>query len=100
DNTAKLDQMRATVDEKLQTTLNQRLGESFKIVSDRVEEGHRGTGEMQTLSTGVGDMKRVLANVKTRGMWGEVQLAALLAEVLTPQQYETNVETVPARDRR
>jgi DNA recombination protein RmuC len=100
DNTAKLEQMRATVDEKLQTTLNQRLGESFKIVSDRLEQVHRGLGEMQTLATGVGDLKRVLANVKTRGMWGEVQLAALLAEVLTPQQYATNVETVPGSDRR
>ena len=100
DNTAKLEQMRATVDEKLQTTLNQRLGESFKIVSERLEQVHRGLGEMQTLATGVGDLKRVLANVKTRGMWGEVQLAALLAEVLTPQQYATNVETVPGSDRR
>jgi len=80
--------------------LNQRLGESFKIVSDRLEQVHRGLGEMQTLATGVGDLKRVLANVKTRGMWGEVQLAALLAEVLTPQQYATNVETVPGSDRR
>ena len=100
DNTAKLDQMRATVDEKLQTTLDQRLGESFKIVSDRLEQVHRGLGEMQTLAMGVGDLKRVLANVKTRGMWGEVQLARLLAEVLTPQQYATNVETVPGSDKR
>ena len=89
--------MRATVDEKLQATLEQRLGESFKIVSDRLEQVHRGLGEMQTLAAGVGDLKRVLANVKTRGMWGEVQLAALLAEVLTPQQYATNVETVPGQ---
>ena len=95
DNTAKLEQMRATVDEKLQATLEQRLGESFKIVSDRLEQVHRGLGEMQTLAVGVGDLKRVLSNVKTRGMWGEVQLAALLSEVLTPQQYGTNVETVP-----
>ena len=100
DNTAKLEQMRATVDEKLQTTLEQRLGESFKIVSDRLEQVHRGLGEMQALATGVGDLKRVLANVKTRGMWGEVQLATLLAEVLTPQQYATNVETVPGSDKR
>ncbi|MFO1412467.1 MAG: DNA recombination protein RmuC [Burkholderiales bacterium] len=100
DNTAKLEQMRATVDEKLHATLEQRLGESFKIVSERLEQVHRGLGEMQSLATGVGDLKRVLANVKTRGMWGEVQLAALLAEVLTPQQYATNVETVPGSGQR
>ena len=100
DNTAKLEQMRATVDEKLQATLDQRLGDSFKLVSERLEQVHRGLGEMQTLATGVGDLKRVLANVKTRGMWGEVQLAALLAEVLTPKQYATNVETVPGSDKR
>jgi len=100
DNTAKLEQMRATVDEKLHATLEQRLGESFKIVSDRLEQVHRGLGEMQSLATGVGDLKRVLANVKTRGMWGEVQLAALIAEVLTPQQYATNVETVPGSNQR
>ena len=95
DNTAKLEQMRATVDEKLQATLEQRLGASFKIVSDRLEQVHKGLGEMQTLATGVGDLKRVLANVKTRGGWGEVQLASLLAEILTPQQYEANVQTWP-----
>jgi DNA recombination protein RmuC len=100
DNAAKLEQMRATVDEKLQATLEQRLGESFKIVSDRLEQVHRGLGEMQTLAVGVGDLKRVLSNVKTRGMWGEVQLAALLAEVLTPQQFGTNVETVPNSGKR
>jgi DNA recombination protein RmuC len=100
DNTAKLEQMRATVDEKLHATLEQRLGESFKIVSDRLEQVHRGLGEMQSLATGVGDLKRVLANVKTRGMWGEVQLAALLSEVLTPQQYAANVETVPGSGQR
>ena len=100
DNAAKLEQMRATVDEKLQATLEQRLGESFKLVSDRLEQVHRGLGEMQTLAAGVGDLKRVLGNVKTRGMWGEVQLAALLAEVLTPQQYATNVETVPGSKQR
>jgi DNA recombination protein RmuC len=100
DNTAKLEQMRATVDEKLQATLEQRLGESFKIVSDRLEQVHQGLGEMKTLAVGVGDLKRVLSNVKTRGMWGEVQLAALLAEVLTPQQYGTNVETVPNSNKR
>jgi DNA recombination protein RmuC len=100
DNAAKLEQMRATVDEKLQATLDQRLSASFKTVSDRLEQVHRGLGEMQSLATGVGDLKRVLANVKTRGMWGEVQLAALLAEVLTPQQYAANVETVPGSNRR
>jgi DNA recombination protein RmuC len=100
DNTAKLEQMRATVDEKLQATLEQRLGESFKIVSERLEQVHQGLGEMKSLAVGVGDLKRVLSNVKTRGMWGEVQLAALLAEVLTPQQYGTNVETVPNSNKR
>ena len=93
ENAKKLDEMRATVDEKLQSTLETRLGESFKQVSDRLEQVHRGLGEMQTLAVGVGDLKRVLGNVKTRGGWGEVQLAALLADALTPQQYEKNVET-------
>jgi DNA recombination protein RmuC len=100
DNAAKLEQMRATVDERLQATLEQRLGESFKLVSERLEQVHQGLGEMRTLATGVGDLKRVLSNVKTRGMWGEVQLAALLAEVLTVQQYATNVETVPNSNKR
>ncbi len=100
ENTAKLDEMRATVDEKLQTTLEQRLGASFKIVSERLEQVHRGLGEMQTLATGVGDLKRVLGNVKTRGGWGEMQLATLLAEMLTPQQYDSNVETRPASGKR
>jgi DNA recombination protein RmuC len=100
DNSQKLEQMRATVDEKLQATLEHRLGESFRIVSDRLEQVHRGLGEMQTLAVGVGDLKRVLANVKTRGLWGEVQLASLLAEVLTPQQYATNVETIPDSNER
>ncbi len=100
DNSAKLEQMRATVDEKLQTTLEARLGASFKIVSDRLEQVHKGLGEMQALAVGVGDLKRVLANVKTRGTWGEVQLAALLAEVLTPNQYATNVATVPGSAQR
>ncbi|MDR0247643.1 MAG: DNA recombination protein RmuC [Burkholderiales bacterium] len=95
DNAQKLDQMRATVDEKLQATLETRLGESFKQVADRLEQVHKGLGEMQTLAIGVGDLKRVLSNVKTRGGWGEVQLAALLSEMLTPQQYGENVETVP-----
>jgi DNA recombination protein RmuC len=100
DNSQKLEQMRATVDEKLQTTLERRLGESFKLVSDRLEQVHKGLGEMQTLAVGVGDLKRVLTNVKTRGTWGEVQLGMLLAEVLTPQQYEANVETVPGSGKR
>ncbi|MDR2173866.1 MAG: DNA recombination protein RmuC [Burkholderiales bacterium] len=95
DNAQKLEQMRATVDEKLQTTLETRLGESFKQVADRLEQVYKGLGEMQTLAVGVGDLKRVLSNVKTRGGWGEVQLAALLSEMLTPQQYSENVETVP-----
>ena len=96
----KLEKMRETVDEKLQSTLDQRLGESFKLVSDRLEQVHKGLGEMQSLAVGVGDLKRALTNVKTRGTWGEVQLGALLAEVLTPQQYATNVETVPGSNRR
>jgi DNA recombination protein RmuC len=96
----KLEEMRATVDEKLQATLDQRLGESFKLVSERLEQVHKGLGEMQSLAVGVGDLKRVLTNVKTRGTWGEVQLGALLADVLTPQQYATNVETVPASGKR
>jgi len=95
ENAKKLDEMRATVDEKLQTTLEQRLGASFKQVSDRLEQVHRGLGEMQNLAIGVGDLKRVLQNVKTRGGWGEVQLGALLAEMLTPQQFESNVAVRP-----
>jgi DNA recombination protein RmuC len=96
----KLEEMRATVDEKLQATLDQRLGESFKLVSERLEQVHKGLGEMQTLAVGVGDLKRVLTNVKTRGTWGEVQLGALLSDVLTPQQFATNVETVPGSGKR
>jgi DNA recombination protein RmuC len=95
DNAQKLDQMRATVDEKLQATLDQRLGESFKLVSERLEQVHRGLGEMQTLAVGVGDLKKVMSNVKSRGGWGEVQLGALLSEMLTPQQYAMNVATRP-----
>ena len=95
DNAEKLEKMRATVDEKLHATLEQRLGESFKLVSDRLEQVHKGLGEMQTLASGVGDLKRVLTNVKTRGTWGEVQLGALLDQVLTKEQYERNVETRP-----
>ncbi|MBK7591947.1 MAG: DNA recombination protein RmuC [Betaproteobacteria bacterium] len=95
ENARKLDEIRVTVDEKLQATLEQRLGASFKQVSDRLEQVHKGLGEMQTLAAGVGDLKRVLANVKTRGGWGEVQLATLLAEMLTPAQYAANVATRP-----
>ena len=87
--------MRQTVDEKLQSTLDQRLGASFQIVADRLEQVYRSMGEMQTLATGVGDLKRVLTNVKSRGGWGEVQLGALLAEVLAPGQYAKNVATRP-----
>ncbi|MGA2448796.1 MAG: DNA recombination protein RmuC [Polyangiaceae bacterium] len=91
DNTKQIDLMRATVDEKLQGTLEKRLGESFKQVSDRLEQVYRGLGEMQTLATGVGDLKKMLTNVKTRGTWGEVQLGAMLEQVLSPDQYESNV---------
>ncbi|MDQ2917746.1 MAG: DNA recombination protein RmuC [Pseudomonadota bacterium] len=93
ENAQKLEQMRSTVDEKLQATLEQRLGASFKQVSERLEQVHKGLGEMQSLATGVGDLKRVLTNVKSRGTWGEVQLGSLLDEILTAQQYERNVET-------
>ncbi|HEY5365607.1 MAG TPA: DNA recombination protein RmuC [Casimicrobiaceae bacterium] len=100
DNEKKLEQMRATVDEKLQATLEKRLGDSFQIVSQRLEQVHKGLGEMQSLAVGVGDLKRVMSNVKNRGGWGEVQLGALLAEMLTPQQYATNVATRPgSKDR-
>jgi len=95
DNAAKLEQMRQTVDEKLHATLEKRLSESFKQVSERLELVHKGLGEMQTLATGVGDLKRVLSNVKSRGVFGETQLAALLEEVMTPEQYEKNVATRP-----
>ncbi|MBN2299331.1 MAG: DNA recombination protein RmuC [Deltaproteobacteria bacterium] len=91
-NEKKLDQMRLTVDEKLQSTLEKRLGESFKLVSERLEAVQRGLGEMQTLATGVGDLKRVLTNVKARGTWAEVQLGALLEQILSPDQYARNVQ--------
>ena len=100
ENAQKLEQMRATVDEKLQTTLDQRLGASFKQVSDRLEQVHKGLGEMQTLAVGVGDLKRVLTNIKTRGTWGEVQLENLLEQMLTPGQYEKNVATRPGSSER
>jgi DNA recombination protein RmuC len=99
-NTAKLEEMRKTVDEKLQTTLETRLGESFKQVADRLEQVHKGLGEMQTLAQGVGDLQRVLTNVKTRGMFGEVQLEALLEQVLTNEQYAKQVETKPRSNQR
>lgn len=100
DNASKLEEMRKTVDEKLHATLEQRLGDSFKLVSERLEQVHRGLGEMQTLAAGVGDLKKVLTNVKTRGTWGEVQLAALLDQVLTAEQYEKNVATRPKGNER
>ena len=95
DNGQRLEQMRATVDEKLHATLELRLGESFKLVADRLDQVHRGLGDMQNLARDVGSLNRVLTNVKTRGIFGEVQLANLLDQVLTPEQYETNVATVP-----
>ncbi len=94
-NAAKLDEMRATVDEKLQSTLEARLGESFKQVADRLEQVHKGLGEMQSLAQGVGDLKHLLSNVKTRGMFGEAQLASLLEQVFVPDQYATQVPTRP-----
>jgi DNA recombination protein RmuC len=100
DNAQKLEQMRATVDEKLQGTLEARLGESFRLVSERLEHVQRGLGEMQQLATGVGDLKRVLGNVKTRGIFGEVQLAGLLEQVFAPDQYAANVATIPGRNER
>ena len=95
DNERKLEAIRVTVDEKLATTLNDRLGASFKQVSDQLEAVYRGLGDMQSIATGVGDLKRVLSNVKTRGMLGEVQLAAILSEILAPDQYAENVATKP-----
>jgi DNA recombination protein RmuC len=100
DNSAKLEQMRQTVDEKLHATLEQRLSESFKQVSERLEMVHKGLGEMQVLAAGVGDLKKVLSNVKNRGVLGEVQLGMLLEQMLTPEQYATNIATKPgSKDR-
>lgn len=99
-NAQKLEQMRATVDEKLQATLETRLGESFKLVSERLEQVHAGLGEMRSLATGVGDLKRVLGNVKTRGIFGETQLAAIIDELLTPEQFAVNVATRPGSSER
>jgi len=92
-NERKLDEMRTTVDEKLQKTLETRLGESFKLVSERLEAVHKGLGDMQQLATGVGDLKKVLTNVKTRGILGEYQLESILEQILTPEQYAKNVKT-------
>jgi DNA recombination protein RmuC len=100
DNAEKLEQMRKTVDEKLHATLEERLGQSFKLVSDRLEQVHRGLGEMQSLASGVGDLKRVLTNVKTRGTWGEFQLESLIEQLFTPEQYEKNCVTRPGATER
>jgi DNA recombination protein RmuC len=93
DNARKIEQMRATVDEKLQTTLDKRLGESFRQVSERLEQVYKGLGEMRSLASGVGDLKKVLTNVKTRGTWGEIRLSHILEQILTPDQYGVNVAT-------
>ena len=100
DNANKLEEMRRTVDEKLHATLEQRLGESFKLVGDRLEQVHKGLGEMQTLAAGVGDLKKVLTNIKTRGSWGEVQLETLLDQLLSSEQYGKNVATRPESSER
>ncbi len=92
-NSKRLEEMRATVDEKLQKTLEERIGQSFKLVSDRLEQVYKGLGEMQNLASGVGDLKKVLSNVKTRGILGEIQLGAILEQMLSPEQYDTNVST-------
>ena len=91
-NSTKLEQMRQTVEEKLQSTLERRLGESFKIVSERLEKLHKGFGEMQNLAAGVGDLKKVLSNIKVRGIWGEVQLNGILSQLMTMDQYKANVK--------
>lgn len=95
DNSKRLDEMRKTVDEKLQKTLEDKMNESFRLVSERLEQVYKGLGEMQSLAVGVGDLKKVLSNVKTRGILGEIQLGAILKEILSPQQYEENIATVP-----
>ena len=97
ENSEQLMVIRKTVDEKLQETLESRISKSFKLVSERLEEVYKGLGEMQTLSRGVGDLKKVLSNVKTRGILGEMQLGSILEEILSPTQYETNFATVPGR---
>lgn len=95
ENSKKLDEMRRTVDEKLQKTLEDKMNQSFKLVSERLEQVYKGLGEMQSLASGVGDLKKVLSNVKTRGILGEIQLGAILKEILSVEQYEENVATVP-----
>ena len=95
DNSEKLEKMRITVDEKLHDTLEKRLGESFKLVNDRLESVYKGLGEMQTLAQGVGDLKKVFTNVKSRGFWGEIQLNTILEQFLTKEQYDSNVKTKP-----
>ena len=100
DNAEKLEAMRATVDEKLHHTLEERLGASFKLVSDQLEQVFKSVGEMQSLAAGVGDLKRVLTNVKARGTWGEVSLGGILGEVLTAEQYDRNVEIRPGSNQR
>ena len=100
ENAKKLEEMRQTVDEKLHATLDKRLGESFSLVNERLEQVYKGLGEMQTLASGVGDLKKVLTNVKTRGVWGEMQLGALLSQVLSPNQYEENAAVVPGSPQR
>lgn len=100
DNSKKLEQMREVVDEKLQLTLETRIGESFKQVSERLEQVHKGLGEMRNLAAGVGDLKKVLTNVKTSGTWGEIQLGNILEQILTPDQYEVNVATKKNSDDR
>ncbi|MBR4539981.1 MAG: DNA recombination protein RmuC [Clostridia bacterium] len=100
ENGKKLEEMRQTVDEKLHATLDKRLGESFSMVSERLEQVYKGLGEMQSLASGVGDLKKVLTNVKTRGVWGEMQLGTLLSQVLTPGQYDENVAVVPHSNQR
>jgi len=99
-NSRQLDQIRSTVDEKLQKTLDEKMAQSFQLVSTRLEEVYKGLGEMQTLAAGVGDLKKVLSNVKTRGILGEYQLGALLSELLAPEQYETDIATIPGSKNR
>jgi len=100
DNSAKLEQMRVVVEEKLQSTLDKRLGDSFQQVSERLEQVYSGLGEMRSLAAGVGDLKKVLTNVKTRGTWGEVRLSQILDQILTPEQYAVNVITKPGGSER
>ncbi|GGB25466.1 DNA recombination protein RmuC [Puia dinghuensis] len=100
ENVKKLDEMRSTVDEKLQSTVEKRFNDSFKLISDRLEQVHKGLGEMQTLASGVGDLKKVLTNVKTRGNLGEIQLGAILEEIFSPDQYDKNVAVKPGSQER